>query len=465
MKTRSLCVALAVLALGAPAVASAGMDQQMNKMFNQMSNTTMPGVYSNARRGVISSGGITIRNQTQPLNLVSWAPAELSGGCGGIDATFGSLSWVSSAQIEQLMRNVASNAEGLLFQMALSAISHDLSSKINQFADKALSKIGQLKNSCQIAQSAISALDSNAGGDSYANHDAQASLVQTGTSSDASAAEQQQNPVQTAAASDPKYKKLVARNIMWDAITSQNVASAFGESGSGAKTLNEEIMSVTGTIVTCIPSQDPDCSSGANSSDGLGLIVQKPTLHLSDLVYGGGGTAQRIECSDTKSCMKMSVVSWVGQGFLDRVQQMLGTPTSGGYLGTIFNGASSSPQLEAFISNAGPAGAEIMRVARATNADQAMAYAQAISRAIAVHLAYHMMEEVLDSAGRSVQGASGPQIMQMMSMIQEDRQRLNDDYKRMLKLDSLDVQMDELATVIVNSAPKQYSGISNAGLK
>ena len=463
MKIRSLCFALSAFALCAPVVATAGMDQQMDKMFNQMSNTTKPGVYNNARRGVISSGGITIRNQTQPINLVSYAPAELSGGCGGIDATFGSLSWVSSAQIEQLMRNVASNAEGLLFQMALSEISEDLSNKINAFADKAISKVGQLKNSCQIATSAVSSFAQAVGDNTYATQLAQQSSVSDGSSQDAAAAANQQNPVQTEAQNNAGFKELVARNIMWDAITSQNVANAFGESGNGAKTLNEEIMTLTGTIVTCIPDQDPQCKS--SGSDGLGVTVFKPTLHLSDLVYGGGGAAQRLQCNDSKSCMQLSMRPWVDSGFLKRVQDMIGTPTSNGYLGSIFNNAGTSPQLEAFISNSGAAGAEIMRVARATNADQAMAYAQSISQALAIHLAYHMLEEVLDNASRSVAGANGPETEQMMAMIREDRQRLDTDYAHMVKTTDLDTQMAGLADVIISTAPKQYSGLSNAGLK
>ncbi|WP_435339268.1 conjugal transfer protein TraH [Morganella morganii] len=127
----------------------------MDRLFNEMSNTTRPGIHQTQRRGVIAGGRVTTKARIFDENLVSFVPPSWKAGCGGVDLFGGSLSFVNADQIVQLMRAVAANAKGYAFQLALDNVFPDGAKWIENFQKKVQALNQHLGNSCQLAQGIV----------------------------------------------------------------------------------------------------------------------------------------------------------------------------------------------------------------------------------------------------------------------------------------------------------------------
>ena len=155
MKKTAVAVTFAVSALTFPSLSHAGLQDELDSIFSSMSNTTSPGVFKTQRRGVLSGGRYTEKTKIFNENLISFAPPSWKGGCGGIDMFNGSFSFVSSEQIVQLLRQVAANAKGYAFQLALDNVCPDCSKHIESFQKKIQALNQHLGNSCQLAQGIV----------------------------------------------------------------------------------------------------------------------------------------------------------------------------------------------------------------------------------------------------------------------------------------------------------------------
>ncbi|WP_205528229.1 conjugal transfer protein TraH, partial [Klebsiella pneumoniae] len=132
----ALSVAASLFIAPTGAIAANGLQSQMDKLFNEMSNTTPPGVYESQRRGVLAGGRFTAKTRIFDENLVSFAPPSWKAGCGGVDLFGGSLSFINADQIVQLLRAVAANAKGYAFQLALDNVFPDGAKWIENFQKK-----------------------------------------------------------------------------------------------------------------------------------------------------------------------------------------------------------------------------------------------------------------------------------------------------------------------------------------
>ncbi|NNH79194.1 hypothetical protein HLH17_16375 [Acinetobacter sp. ANC 5380] len=123
-----------------------------NFMGDMYSNTTAAGMFSTQQRGIISGGSFVGRFGIKSINLVHFDPPRVSGGCAGINLFGGSFSFINAEQLTQVLRAVAQNALGLLFQLGLNAISQPLSSMLSTWAAKLQEMNSLLKNSCEAAR-------------------------------------------------------------------------------------------------------------------------------------------------------------------------------------------------------------------------------------------------------------------------------------------------------------------------
>lgn len=145
-----LILAAAVGASSQTSVTQAGvLDNFMSDMY---SNTTAGGYFETQQRGVITGGGFVARVGIKSINLVSFDPPRVSAGCGGINLFGGSFSFINSAELVQLLRAIAQNALGLLFQVGLNAISQPLTSLLSVWSTKLQAMNSTLKNSCEAAK-------------------------------------------------------------------------------------------------------------------------------------------------------------------------------------------------------------------------------------------------------------------------------------------------------------------------
>lgn len=140
--------------------ASGDLDRFMGDMFaGTLSNATDPGYFKTQQRGVISGGSFVARVPIRQINIANFDPPRIDAGCGGINLFGGSFSFINMQEITQLLRTIAQNALGLLFSLAINAISQPLQNLLQVFQKKIQDMNALLKNSCEAARK-IFTLDS-----------------------------------------------------------------------------------------------------------------------------------------------------------------------------------------------------------------------------------------------------------------------------------------------------------------
>lgn len=134
---------------------AAGMQNQLDNLFLEMENYTAPGSIETQRRSAYFGGRYTYKTAVFNENLISMRLPSARGGCGGIDMFGGSFSYINSDQIVQLLRQVAANAQGYAFQLAMDNMCPDCMKWMNELQTKMQALNENMSNSCQLAQGII----------------------------------------------------------------------------------------------------------------------------------------------------------------------------------------------------------------------------------------------------------------------------------------------------------------------
>jgi hypothetical protein len=139
--------------------------EDLGNMFSNLmgpgsaSTTTAGGRYTAGARNIFVGGGVEMRFPRSSVTLFSVAPPSFSAGCQGISAHFGGFSFISGKEIEQLVRNIAQGAPGLVINLVIKtlcpmceAVLQNMQ-KLAQFAAKAN------MDSCRVAGNLVNMLD------------------------------------------------------------------------------------------------------------------------------------------------------------------------------------------------------------------------------------------------------------------------------------------------------------------
>ena len=307
----------------------ASIEDKLNESFDAMANYTPPSVYMGNRRGVISGGSLSIRTPNVNIKPFSLRGPSITMGCGGIDAFFGSFSFISKEQLVQAMRAIVTAAITYAFQLALEAMCPtcaDILKEVQSWLQKANEF---LTNSCEATRNFMD----DQGIKTSIQRTAKSWRCSSGAADDCGDAEQRgksEAPEDTAQKENPKvYQELPAKgNQVWN-ILQKTGDSAFGFS---ANDFFEEIMSMTGTVIACIP-EDGGCAE-VGKPDGtqphvgqngeLSVWRKPPIMTLSALVEGGAaGNIKKYSCetaSKGKECEKITVTSDAMRGMANRVR-------------------------------------------------------------------------------------------------------------------------------------------------
>lgn len=147
------------LVVATAAHADAGADLQT---FFQ--NSTLM-LQANGAQEVASQSGDTLtlgsfqaRAPISTYQLYNFTPPHFSpgGGCGGIDWYLGSFSFINKAQFIAMLQNIAQNAQGYIFQLAISAISPMISNMMQTIEAKMQALNMQSINSCEAGMKLVS---------------------------------------------------------------------------------------------------------------------------------------------------------------------------------------------------------------------------------------------------------------------------------------------------------------------
>lgn len=161
MLKRRLLAAFLVMSVSVSA--QANVQTSMQSWFNDIGaygNVTGPSAYQGQTMNLYTGGSLYMRTPVKNYQLATISPPGFKAGCGGIDLFAGSFSFINKEQLTALLRNIANNAIGYAFMMAVKSISPDLADLMQYLQDQ-ISKINNLNiNSCQAAEGMVAAIGS-----------------------------------------------------------------------------------------------------------------------------------------------------------------------------------------------------------------------------------------------------------------------------------------------------------------
>lgn len=341
------------LSISSFALASS-ISTQMDNAFNSMVNTTTPKAYNTARRGVISGGGVFVRNETKRANLTSMVPPSIAAGCGGIDLQGGSFSHISADQFIATFQAIGSNALGYGVKLALQSAC-DSCENIMTSLQKTAEFINKMNvDSCQAAQGIVNAgVDFAAG--LNADNTAKTQGILTGGFSDIAEAMNSLNTEGKSATQKGKednpanHAKTITGNVAWRAFIDNNVKGIYT---NGDNTLLELLMSITGTVII----KD---EVGSNSESPVKLVqLSGHQVTLKDLMADSTSSPVKIyKCNNygADGCLNVNTSltgSFADKGTKKRFYDAMAG--SNGFINSFVNDTDWSAQAKAALGIQSP---------------------------------------------------------------------------------------------------------------
>ena len=102
-----------------------------------------------------TGGNGTFKNRVYDTNPIHIDMPSFSAGCGGIDYSWGGISFVSKEELVSTLKGIASNAAGYAFLLATETISPQVSSAMKQIQSWANTFNSMSLNSCEVATSLV----------------------------------------------------------------------------------------------------------------------------------------------------------------------------------------------------------------------------------------------------------------------------------------------------------------------
>lgn len=258
-------------------ISEASLQSSLDSMF--MSNATPPQAYHSQSRGGFVGGGLSVRAPISNINAIAFDPPRLSAGCGGIDMYGGSFTFINAAQMAALFRQIAANAAGALFKMAIDAISPEIGKIMQDFQSMVQNMNNMAKNTCQIGSAAPKVIGDAVSNQFHLQNAATAINAALGNVADIfesinSFLTKPQSKTEQAAAAGamPFYG-----NLVWKALAESNAGATLGSPGTSYTqtptaaggtvnaldaAANEIVMSLLGTEITVQKESAVAASSG-----------------------------------------------------------------------------------------------------------------------------------------------------------------------------------------------------------
>lgn len=304
--------------------ALADVNSDLNSFFNGLgysSNNTSPTAYQGQMAGYYTGGSVFLRNQVRNVQIASVTLPGYNAGCGGIDLFNGGFSFVNSAALEDVMKNVVNNAGTYAFMLGMDSYLPQ-ESNIMKYLEDLQNTVNQASiNSCQTGAALV-------GGLWPKTQTAEQQVCQTvgtgtGLFTDWAAAHQgcgvggQTQAAFTKAASDPRFKNLLLGqgNLAWQALM-QNGWTA------GDPQLAEFLMSLSGSLII----RQAPTSQGALPTPSYLAPLATDASVIKALLYGGTADVYVCDTTTTLGCLnpEVSAISIASSnGLASQVQTIL----------------------------------------------------------------------------------------------------------------------------------------------
>lgn len=128
-------------------LAYAGLQGVLNGMLVAAGS---PSVFSDQQSEVFSGGYINASVPNQQYNVISFAPPNISGGCGGINLFMGSFSFISAQQFEQMLQQIGEGLLTFAFYSAISSMCQTCTTILQTLENAMQTMNNAMRNTCQL---------------------------------------------------------------------------------------------------------------------------------------------------------------------------------------------------------------------------------------------------------------------------------------------------------------------------
>ncbi|EYU16519.1 conjugal transfer protein TraH [Photorhabdus bodei] len=423
-KKHVLAASIALAGLFVPVANAESISNQLDNMFGSMSNVTNPGDYKSVTRDGYTGGGFVLRNKLRTLTPVSIDLPSASGGCGGIDLFGGSFSFINAEQFVQMLRNIAANAAGLAFQLALNAMDAVLDNAISKM-QAILQQMNDLTvNSCQLAKGLLVDTAAAFGSSAKASVSSQLSsdgLVDQfkgmwGNFAGAKAPEKQKEESGKRKACDDYG------NIMWCLLQNGNFSDQFYGTENEQKEL---VMSMTGTIIV---SGKLGTDKDGSAKKSVVRIAPLATTSVLDSLINGDNSFEIWSCAgQTQTCENPKKQTRQIKGLAANITRFF---IDDGYLNSAKTGASVSLNRlrQADYYNVAGATSKATQLAR-HDLGASYSYVREVSPVLAYSSAYSYLSDMLTAAATGARlmeqndkstSVYNKEIMELISKVREN---------------------------------------------
>ncbi len=450
-------VALALFA--ASSCTQAGLQDEMDNLFGSMTNYTPPGYFETARRGVIGAGHYVQKNRIMSANLVSFVPPSLEAGCAGLDMNGGSFSFINADQFVQLLRSIASNAQGYAFQLALKAMSPSIAETMNGLQEKIQQFNQFFGDSCQMAQNLV---DKSGAGQVIQENSAKLVAIFEGGADDgydAYANNSAASALEKAESAAPDVvDETIKGNVVWRALKKSKAADWFD---TGDDSLLEAIMSITGSIVV---SDLADADDGAGKNYKTTPLPPKQGLTIDALIEGKEVEIYKCDNTDEDACLNPTVKTIDVVGFAELADDILLDPGTGLVVKFSTNTGTPTDQQTAFLA-ASPAGfGAMLRTLSAYSQVAARAFAKQAGPFISIGMAQQVMDDLVGAIRSSMASTDSAHAGRVLDMIEEAQNRLDNELLALQQRHntSLKEMFETYEQIITKARKNRYWNAANA---
>lgn len=455
--------------------ATAGMQNQMESMFSGMANVTDPSAFKTQTRGGMTFGGVSVRTPIIDQNIATWVPPSAGGGCGGIDMSGGSFSFIDGQQIVNTLQKVASNAEGYAFQLALDAVYPEAAAWIETFQKKMQSMNEFLGNSCQLAQGVVNDTKSAIFGQERSESQTTASISGAANgfydswSENWSSKDEQDSP-ETA----DEYK-VDKGNYVYRALMETSAITAFQD---GDQDMAEHIMSVTGTVIMPLQVELGAHESNPNLAGKTGkwvnvLSYNLPTMDLIDILYGprNGRDLKVLRCGTSTNATTFCDTPTANtdsdfEGYDDLIKEaLLGDAATGsvGLVNKLMNPIGTLTDEEKAVMVSLPSNqGKMIRDMALKAPGSAKTFAYRVAEGLALDMAYNTTIEAIDQAinGLNQIKTIGPEAR---DSLMTRREQITEEYNQMRanEIGNVDDAMQMYQHVMDMTTSKRYIELSS----
>lgn len=440
----------AVLMTATVTASGNGLQTQLDRLYDGMVNVTPPGVWESQRRGVLTGGRITAKAPIMNEQLIRVTPPSWKGGCGGVDMHMGSFSFINSEQMVQLLRAVAANAQGYVFQLALDSVFPQGAKWIENFQKKVQALNRAMLNSCETAQGVVNDTINAMGFSENIRGMTEASA--TGLVNDffSGFSESEGRPTgRWLDEVDSAERKASRGNIVWKELRRNGVNSWFY---GGDKVFLEAIMSISGTVVV-YPADE----------EGHEPISPVPgnKLKLDSFINGGEVELYRCTGSDDDCMLEPGDVQTVTlKGLGEQISEMLlGHSTSDGIIVKLAENRGALTETEAaFMANLPGSAGSMIRNLTISNPTAAQLFVDDAANAMALHMTFNVANDMIRAAHSAAGASTHSFAPRALSVLSESGTELRHEYN-MLRAEYGDLAslIAKYQTIMDNTSVARYT--------